>query len=108
MTAPYPASEPPYYAAIFSSTRTENLKGYDEMDKTLSKMANEQPGFLGLESMQQEERSITISYWESLDAIKNWKNNPLHQQAQQAGKQTWYQHYSIQICKVEKAYDFNR
>lgn len=103
-----PLIKPPYYAVIFSSTRTDNLEAYEEMDNKLSEMANKQPGFLGLESIQQGKRSITISYWQSLEAISQWKNNSLHQKAQKIGKERWYENYHIQICKVDRTYSFKK
>ena len=49
---------------------------------------------------------ITISYWESLEAIKNWKNNTEHLIAQQSGRNVFYTNYKTRIAKVERDYDF--
>lgn len=68
--------------------------------------ASQQQGFLGMESARDKELGITVSYWESLDPIKNWKENAAHQTAQQKGKEVWYQNYVVRVCKVEKAYSF--
>lgn len=108
MKAAGQSDDSPCYAVIFSATRTENLAGYDEMDKSLTEMARRQPGFMGLESIQQGDRSITISYWQSLEAIQNWKNQAQHQEAQKLGQQRWYANYRIQICRIERAYSFNK
>jgi len=40
---------PPYYAVIFSSTRTDRDEGYLEMAIQMENLAKEQPGFLGVE-----------------------------------------------------------
>lgn len=40
-------------------------------------LAKQQPGFLGVESARNE-IGITVSYWESLEAISNWKQNLNH------------------------------
>ena len=45
---------------------------------------------------------ITVSYWESLDVIKRWKENPHHQIAQNMGKEVWYKHFATRVCKVER------
>ena len=43
----------------------------------MEKLAKQQPGFLGVESARGNSGlGITISYWESLDAIENWKRTP--------------------------------
>jgi hypothetical protein len=46
--------EPPYFAVIFTSIRTEGDNGYAEMAEQVLKLAFEQPGFLGFENARQE------------------------------------------------------
>jgi hypothetical protein len=42
--------EPPYYAVIFTSTRTAVDEGYGAMADRMVELASQQPGFLGVES----------------------------------------------------------
>ncbi|WP_336784970.1 antibiotic biosynthesis monooxygenase family protein [Paenibacillus sp. MMO-177] len=96
-----------YYAVIFSSQRTEGDHGYGVMADKMEELAAKQPGFISVESVRDASGAgITISYWESLDAIRNWKQNQLHQAAQEKGKQAWYESYNVKICKVERAYSY--
>lgn len=97
----------PYYAVIFTSERTLIDDGYAQMAERMVALAAEQPGYLGHESAR-EEIGITVSYWESLEAIQNWKKNSEHLMAQKLGKHKWYAKYKTRICKVERDYDFNR
>lgn len=94
-----------YYAVIFTSRKTKNIDGYKKMAKEMEDLARLQSGFLGLDSAQNEV-GITVSYWENLEAIKDWKNNLEHQTAQRIGKEKWYSQYSVRICKVEREYSF--
>ena len=94
-----------YYAVIFTSTRTEVEAGYAEMAIKMVELAKAQPGFIGVESARSE-IWITVSYWESLEAIKNWKANMEHLEAQEKGKTTWYKNYKVRIAKVEREYEF--
>ncbi len=71
----------------------------------MEELAQKQPGFLGLES-ERNEIGITVSYWESLDAVKAWKNNLDHREAQLLGRKKWYKSYKVRIAKVEWEYDF--
>ncbi len=96
----------PYYAVIFTSLLSEKAKGYEQMAESMETLANQQPGFIGIESVR-EQLGITISYWETLDNIKNWKSNVDHQFAQKLGKEKWYQSYKVRICKVEREYEFS-
>lgn len=94
-----------YYAVIFTSTHSENTKGYSEMAIQMEVLAKRQDGFLGLESARND-IGITVSYWKNLDAIKNWKHETDHLIAQQKGRKDWYSWYKVRICKVERDYEF--
>ena len=95
----------PYYAVIFSSTQNKNIEGYAEMAEKMETLAKQQKGFIGIESARNE-IGITVSYWETLEAIKNWKQQSEHLQAQLKGRQDWYSWYHVRICKVEREYEF--
>jgi len=45
--------DPPYYAVIFTSIRTEGDHGYDETAARMLKLASQQSGFLGVESARE-------------------------------------------------------
>ena len=95
--------EPPYYAVIFTSLRTEGDNGYAEMADEMVELAQKQPGYLGIESAR-DGLGITVSYWESLEAIKNWKANERHLLAQAKGHKEWYAAFKTRVCKVERDY----
>ena len=94
---------PPYYAVIFTSARTEVDEGYAEMAERMVELAAQQPGYLGVESARNEV-GITVSYWESLEAIRHWKANTEHLVAQKLGREKWYSAYKTRVCRVERDY----
>ena len=97
--------QPPYYAAIFTSLRTEGDHGYGEMAERMVELAAQQPGFLGVESVRDSNGlGVTVSYWESEESIRNWKANAEHRQAQQQGRKQWYARYQLRIARVERDY----
>lgn len=101
--------EPPYFAVIFTSVRTEGERGYGKMAERMEELAAGEPGYLGIESARNAEGfGITVSYWSSEEAIVRWKANMEHRAAQDAGKRFWYAGYSIRIAKVERAYGLSR
>ncbi len=71
-------------------------------------LAMQQEGFLNIEYSQMGDASITISYWDSEEAIRNWKNNSRHLQAQELGKNGWYKDYSIKVAKVTREYSYGK
>ncbi len=98
----------PYYAVIFTSTRTsEDNHGYTQMAQSMEALARTQPGFVDFESAR-DGLGISISYWESLEAITQWKQKTEHLVAQQKGKELWYSWYKIRVCQVEREYEFRR
>lgn len=97
----------PYYAVIFTSTRTDDDHSYTTMAKEMQALAKEQFGFLGIESAH-EEVGITVSYWKNLEAIALWKANTDHLFAQKRGITDWYQWYKVRICLVEREYEFTK
>jgi heme-degrading monooxygenase HmoA len=97
----------PYYAVIFTSLRTEGDNGYENMAEAMVRLAATQPGFLGIESAC-EGLGITVSYWESLDAIAAWKQNSAHLVAQRRGRDDWYAGFKVRICRVERDYAFEK
>lgn len=94
---------PPYYAVIFTSQRTEEDKGYREMADAMVKLAEEQKGFLGAESVREADGlGITVSYWDSLESIQTFKEIAAHKKAQEKGRNLWYSSFGLRVCKVEK------
>ena len=98
---------PPYYAVIFTTLRTKVDEGYEETAYHMENLAKEQDGYLGIESARNE-LGITVSYWESLEAISKWKNNIEHTLAREKGRALWYKKYQLRICKVERDYGFEK
>lgn len=95
--------KPPYYAVIFTSLRTDIENGYNETADHMLELAEQQPGFLGIESVR-ETLGITVSYWKDLESIKAWKGQVDHQVAQQRGRKEWYSAFKTRIAKVERDY----
>lgn len=99
--------KPPYYAVIFATTLTDDTEGYLETAERMEELAKNQKGYLGIESARAE-IGITVSYWESLEAITQWKNNIEHIEARNLGREKWYKKYQLRICKVEREYGFEQ
>lgn len=96
-----------FYAVIFSSTKTDDLEGYREMDEMTMDLASKQEGYLGYESLSHENKTIFISYWESRKAIENWRLNAVHLLAK-GNARKWYLRYLSQICLVENSQLFEK
>jgi heme-degrading monooxygenase HmoA len=110
-TSPFAAMlAPPYYAVVFASTRTAaDAEGYDAMAERMEELAATQPGYLGIESARGADGlGITVSYWDSLENIRRWHELAEHQHAQALGRSTWYSAFRLRVCRVERAYGFDK
>jgi heme-degrading monooxygenase HmoA len=101
--------DPPYYAVIFSSLRTDRDNGaYAEAAARMLALAAEQPGFLGVDSARGADRSgITVSYWRDEESIKAWREHAAHLPIQRTGRGHWYEWYAVHVARVERSYHFS-
>lgn len=95
----------PYYAVIFTARMSADGQGYAAMAETMSRLAAEQPGYLGKESAF-EGVEITVSYWRDLEAVAAWKAVVEHEAAQRLGRERWYDAYRVRVARVERDYGF--
>jgi heme-degrading monooxygenase HmoA len=101
--------EPPFYAVIFTSQRTEQELGYGQTADRMVELAAEQPGYLGVESVRGADGlGITVSYWQTLESITAWRQQLEHRAAREAGRAQWYTHYEMRIARVERVYGWDR
>ena len=100
--------EPPYYAVVFTSLRSSaDEEGYAAMAARMTELAAAQPGYLGIESVRGDDGvGITVSYWCSLEAIRNWRDVAEHREAQANGRSKWYNEFRLRICHVERESHF--
>ncbi|SEK41695.1 Heme-degrading monooxygenase HmoA [Pseudoxanthomonas sp. GM95] len=97
---------PPYWAVVFSSRRSAGDDiGYGEAARCMVELAQQQPGFLGVESARGEDGfGITVSYWETEAAIAAWRAHAEHAAVRATGRRDWYTHFELRVAKVERAY----
>ena len=95
----------PYYAVIFSNRRTDHGDGYDETAALMEDLAATMPGYIGFETARGPDGvGISVSYWESEEAIANWKNHADQARAQKRGRSEWYEDYQVRVAKVTRSY----
>jgi len=111
MTLPLPAApfKPPYAACIFVYTRTTGDNGYAERAGEMAKLAANQPGFLGVDSViDADGYGILVSYWRDEQSITAWREHAAHAAARVAGRDRWYEAVTVHVATVERAYGFTR
>jgi heme-degrading monooxygenase HmoA len=99
--------KPPYYAVIFTALPTKDDAGYGDLSNELHRLAEQQPGYLGIEAAGVT-KEITVSYWRDREAIIAWKQKVEHLAAQRLGRERWYQSYRVRVALVEREYGWER
>ena len=94
------------FAVIFKTLRSLPMPAeYHEMSAKLVELARARDGFLRIETVADANgNGVSVSYWRSLEAIKEWKADLTHLEAQARGKNEWYLDYEVQICEVLRSY----
>ncbi|WP_329120259.1 antibiotic biosynthesis monooxygenase family protein [Streptomyces sp. NBC_01465] len=106
---PVAAFEPPYYAAIFTSVRTDGDNGYGETVDRMHALVQDMPGFLGYESARVPGGvGITVAYFRDAESIRGWKQHAEHSAAKEQGRAQWYERYTLHIAKVEHSHEWVR
>jgi heme-degrading monooxygenase HmoA len=95
------------YAVIFKAKVEQLDCEYTEAAKRMRQLAIEKYGCVGFDSVTEGDEEIAISYWESEEQIKRWKNDPEHLQVQEQGKSKWYRSYHVQVVEVIREYASN-
>lgn len=98
----------PYYAVVFTSTRTpQDAASYEVAAQRMLDLVRQQPGFLGVESVRGDDGlGITVSYWASEAAILAWKQHPEHREIRERGRSTWYRSCTTRVTRVERHYRY--
>ncbi len=96
------------YAVIFEVfTKPEGRDEYLEIAARLREFLKEQPGFLSVErfeSLVEEGKVLSLSFWETEPDIRNWRNQSDHREGQKAGKEALFSSYRIRVAQVVRDY----
>ncbi len=98
-----------YYACIFTNQRSESGEDlYSLLSEKMMALATSQPGFLGVESVRNDEGlGITVSYWRSREDITAWGENAEHRVAMSLGREEFYEWFQLRIAEVSTTRSFN-
>lgn len=92
------------YAVIFTAEISEMDETYSRMAVRMRELAQSKYGCVGFTALTEGNQEIAVSYWESLDHIKAWNQDPEHRIAQEKGLEKWYSSYRVQVVQVIREY----
>ncbi|PTQ63595.1 heme-degrading monooxygenase HmoA [Sphingomonas sp. PP-CE-3G-477] len=97
-------------AVIFVSIRNDtDAAGYGEAAAAMGALAAAQPGYRGVDSAREAGgMGITVSYWADDAAAIAWRDHPEHTAIRERGRALWYDSYSVNVARIERAYHWTR
>lgn len=95
-------------AVIFEVTPTEEGRPlYFDIAQDLKSSLAHIDGFVSVErfqSLSNPNTFLSLSFWKSEAAVKQWREHFAHQAAQEKGKKELFSYYRIRVCNVFRDY----
>jgi heme-degrading monooxygenase HmoA len=67
-------------------------------------------GFISIErfqSLTDETKLLSLSFWRDEDAVRRWRNFPEHREAQAMGRESVFRDYRLRVVSVIRDYGMN-
>ena len=99
------------HIVVFEFMLKDNVRDrYFELAAQMREQVEQQPGFISIErfeSLNDPAKVVSISSWESDEAIKAWKKNLQHREAQNEGKDSIFASFRLRVAEVIRDYSFD-
>ena len=99
-------------AVIFEVHPAEGqVDAYLDMAAKMRPLAESIPGFISVErfqSIMDPTKLLSLSFWESEEALEAWRNLPQHRGAQSAGRDVMFAGYRLRVAGVLRDYGHDR
>ena len=89
------------------NVKPEGIKEYLQLASGFRKTLDDIDGFISVErftSLTNEGKLVSLSFWESEEAVSAWRNSIDHKRAQQKGRFELFNAYRIRVAKVLRDY----
>ena len=98
-------------ACIFRSKRTGHSEDeYEIWSHEMDQLVRAMPGYQRHLSFRDPvtREGVTISYFDDQSAVERWHEHPRHVEAQELGRQIFYDEYTIEVVEVLRHYGWSR
>jgi heme-degrading monooxygenase HmoA len=85
----------------------EKTEEYMEIAAELRQHLKDIDGFISIErfeSLSEEGKVLSLSFWRDEASIKNWRNLEVHRSAQARGRSDIFSNYRLRVCEVIRDY----
>jgi heme-degrading monooxygenase HmoA len=94
---------------VFTITLRPDLPAdeYEATGTRMGELVGTIPGFLGMDYSASDGRELLVARFESHEALKAWREQPEHKEAQRLGRERFFAHYRIEVCDEARSYEFD-
>src|SRR6478736_417351 len=95
---------------VFRSKLTAQAgEDYLAMDAEMETLIRQNPGFIDAKSYTSADgERLTLIWWRDEESLTEWRNQMRHREAQNIGRQKWYQYYDMEVATVTRTRSFVR
>ena len=77
---------------------------YSRVAERMRELALGEFGCLAFHAVTEGDQEVALSWLPDEASIRAWKAHPEHALAQQAGRERWYESYSVEVAQVTRSY----
>jgi heme-degrading monooxygenase HmoA len=106
----HPNGNEPQQIILFRSKLTSEAgEDYQAMNAELDALVRQNPGFVDVKSYAAEDgERLTVVWWRDEKSLSDWRNLMRHREAQNTGRQKWYQYYKMDVATITRSKNFER
>ncbi len=100
----------PSIVILFRSKLTDQAgEDYKAMDAELETLVRQNPGFVDVKSYTAADgERLTVVWWRDEKSLAEWRNLMRHREAQETGRQKWYEYYDMDVASITRSKSFER
>jgi heme-degrading monooxygenase HmoA len=100
----------PSLVILFRSKLTEQAgEDYQAMNAEMQALVRQNPGFVDVKSYAGVDgERLTVVWWRDEESLAEWRNQMRHREAQNTGRQKWYEYYDVEVATILRTRSFVR
>ena len=100
----------PSLVILFRSKLTEQAGAdYQAMNAEMQTLVRQNTGFVDVKSYTAADgERLTVVWWRDEESLTEWRNQMRHREAQNTGRQKWYEYYDVEVATILRTRSFVR
>ena len=100
----------PSLVILFRSKLTAQAgEDYQAMNAEMETLVRQNPGFVDVKSYTAADgERLTVVWWRDEESLGEWRNQMRHREAQNIGRQKWYEYYDTDVATIIRSRSFVR